>query len=67
MQGGFKYDYIRWWHSSWASPSGLILMGGEGGQPWTTEKIMEDGNAIYSFDLKYDTVYNYEVSWIYYE
>ena len=42
-------------------------MGGYGGGPCRTEKILEDGNAIYSFDLKYDTMYNYEVSCIYYD
>ena len=43
---------IRDAHSSWASPSGLLLMGGY--ETRTTEKIQEDGTSSYSFDLKYD-------------
>jgi len=46
----------RWWHSSWASPSGLILMGG-GKSKNTTEKINEDGTSSYSFPLEYNTHY----------
>ena len=46
---------IRWDHSSWAAPSGLILMGGTGSKR-TTEKILEDGTSSYSFELKYDTL-----------
>merc|ERR1711994_1183795 len=41
-------------HSSWASPGGLILMGGDYSSR-TTEKIQEDGTSTYSFDLKYAT------------
>ena len=44
---------IRYHHSSWASPSGLILLGGRGSKR-TTEKIQEDGTSSYSFELKYD-------------
>merc|ERR1711953_992287 len=43
----------RYHHSSWASPSGLILLGGRGSKR-TTEKIQEDGSSSYSFELKYD-------------
>merc|ERR1711953_1416688 len=39
-------------HTSWASPSGIVLMGGGGS---TTEKIQEDGTSTYSFDLRYTT------------
>ena len=45
---------IRWDHSSWASPSGVILLGSGydyGGK--TTEKIQEDGTSTASFDLEY--------------
>ena len=44
---------IRFRHSSWASPSGLILLGG--GFSNTTEIIGEDGTSSYSFDLRYKT------------
>ena len=47
---------IRRYHSSWASPGGLILMGGYGSSSErTTEKIQEDETSTYSFDLKYST------------
>ena len=48
--------FIRDQHSSWASPSGIILMGGwhSGSQRNTTEKIQPDGNSSYSFYLNYD-------------
>jgi len=42
-------------HSSWASPSGTILMGGWD-SPGTSEKIDESGTSSYSFDLEYDTI-----------
>ena len=45
--------FIRYWHSSWDSPAGVILMGGGGGE--TSEKIEEDGTSAYSFNMKYDT------------
>merc|ERR1719219_938055 len=41
-------------HSSWASPSGLILLGGTDSQT-TTEKIQENGTSTQSFGLKYPT------------
>ena len=48
--------FIRDQHSSWASPSGIILMGGwhSGSQRNTTEKIQPDGTSIYSFYLNYE-------------
>ena len=45
---------IRYRHSSWDSPSGLILLGG-GYSRRTTEKIQQDGGSSYSFELKYST------------
>ena len=44
----------RFRHSSWASPSGMILLGGLFSRR-TTEKIGEDGTSSYSFELKYNT------------
>ena len=43
---------IRWKSSSWASPSGIILMGGDVSDK-TTEQIQEDGTSTYSFALKH--------------
>ena len=40
--------------ASWASPSGVILLGGYGSTT-TTEKIQEDGTSTYSFNLTYST------------
>jgi len=47
----------RYYHSSWDSPAGVILMGGDGryGSPRTTEKILQDGTSTASFDLRYST------------
>ena len=45
---------IRIRHSSWASPSGLILLGGTDSKK-TSEKIQEDGTSSFSFELKYRT------------
>ena len=48
---------VRRDHSSWASPSGLILLGsGHIYSGKTTEKIEEDGTSTASFELKYSTV-----------
>ena len=45
---------IRYQHASWASPSGIILMGGLGfNSESSTEKIGEDGTSTNSFDLKH--------------
>ena len=43
----------RYWHSSWASPSGLTILMGGGDSPETTEKIQEDGTSVRSFDLDF--------------
>ena len=42
-------------HSSWASPSGTVLLGGSG-SPETTE-LLDDttGNSVMHFPLKYHT------------
>ena len=45
---------IRYDHCSWASPSGIILMGGYNSRK-TTEKIQENGTSTVSFALKYST------------
>ena len=45
----------RYFHSSWSSPSGLVLLGGEA-SPTTSERLQEGGNTTYSFPLHYDTV-----------
>merc|ERR1712232_453015 len=42
----------RHWHSSWASPSGVILLGGDGSLR-TSERIQDDGTSTDSFSLKY--------------
>ena len=46
---------IRWDHSSWASPSGLILLGSEYGDSDTTEKIQPGGTSTASFRLQHST------------
>jgi len=38
----------RFYHSSWASPSGVRILGGE-----TSEKIQDDGTSVRDFDLEY--------------
>ena len=43
----------RYLHSSWDSPSGLILLGGAN-NPGTGEKILQNGGS--SFELLYPTV-----------
>ena len=45
---------IRYYHCSWAAPSGLFLLGGAVSKR-TTEKILENGTSSSSFELKYDT------------
>jgi len=45
---------VRWHHTSWDSPAGVILMGGPGSRK-TTEKILQDGSTTASFPLKYST------------
>ena len=46
---------LRGMHSSWASPSGTILMGGYD-SPKTTEKLGTNGFTTDSFTLQYDAV-----------
>ena len=46
---------IRYYHSSWASPSGVILMGGRYSET-TTEKIQPGGTSTASFNLKHSTM-----------
>ena len=44
---------VRYRHISWDSPSGVILLGGEGsGITKTTEKMQENGTTSYSFNLE---------------
>jgi len=43
-------------HSSWASPSGVILLGGEG-SPRTSERIQEDGTSVSGFTLEHSLLY----------
>merc|ERR1712112_511427 len=43
----------RFYHSSWMSQHGVVLMGG--GSPSTSEILTEDGQSSPSFTLKYDT------------
>ena len=43
-------------HSSWASSSGVILLGGRDlNSSQTTERIQQNGTSVGSFDLKYLT------------
>ena len=48
-----KFLIIRFRHSSWDSPSGLMLLGGWDSRN-TSEKI-KNGTSSASFDLKYST------------
>ena len=43
-------------HVSWATASGVYLIGGES-SPRTSEKLKVDGSVQYGFGLKYDTLY----------
>merc|ERR1711874_279780 len=43
----------RYYHSSWASPSGVILLGGENSTR-NSERIQDDGTSTDSFSLGYD-------------
>merc|ERR1712130_996842 len=45
----------RFSHSSWASPSGVILLGGESYSTSrdTSERIQEDGTSVSGFPLEY--------------
>ena len=44
---------IRRDHSSWASPSGAMLLGGLYSKN-TSERIQEDGTSVRGFPLEYD-------------
>jgi len=45
----------RTYHSSWASPSGVILLGGvERDSRLTSERIQEDGTSVSGFPLEYN-------------
>ena len=45
----------RYYHSSWISPAGLVLMGGLN-NPNTTELLSSsDSSSSYSFNLEYET------------
>ena len=44
----------RWGHVSWATDSGVYLIGGQISSK-TSEKVMLNGSVVESFGLKYDT------------
>ena len=46
----------RYWHSSWQSPAGLVLIGG--GYSYTTTELLSssDSSSSSNFTLQYDTV-----------
>merc|ERR1719204_2357989 len=45
----------RYYHSSWASPSGVILLGGRYNPNLRTSgRIQEDGTSVSGFPLEYD-------------
>ena len=45
----------RFGHSSWASPSGRIILMGGGESGLTTEEIQEDTTSLESFPLQYSS------------
>ena len=46
----------RWGHSAWASPQGIMMLGGWDNRAWTTSEILlENGDTKLGFRLKYDT------------
>ena len=46
----------RWYHTSWNTPEGVLLMGGEDfGSNNTTELILNNGSSVEMFKLKYPT------------
>ena len=49
-----QLQHNRWYHSSWMSQHGVVLMGGTGSLT-TTEILTEDGQSSPSFTLKYET------------
>ena len=46
--------YPRYYHSSWVTPQGGILLIGGTASPTTTEIVYQNGTSIRSFDLKYN-------------
>ena len=44
-------------HVSWATSSGVYLLGGSSSAKRTSEKVNEDGSVEESFSLKYDARY----------
>merc|ERR1712227_688024 len=48
--------HVRYHHSSWTSPMGIVLMGG-GSSYTTTELLRDDGQSTEYFLLKYNTKY----------
>ena len=48
---------VRWGHSAWDSPQGIMMLGGWGSnRAWTTSEIlMESGDTRTGFSLNYDT------------
>ena len=51
----------RYDHVSWATGSGVYLMGGYSG-PRTSEKVKEDGSVEDGFVLKYELRFHYSSS-----
>ena len=49
-------DKRRWLHSAWASPQGIMLLGG-GYSRKTTEILLDNGDTIPGFRLGYETRY----------
>ena len=46
----------RYYHSSWTSPMGIVLMGGwDSDSETTTELLTDDGQSTDYFSLKYST------------
>ena len=45
----------RYYHTSWTSPMGIVLMGGQTSGT-TTELLTDDGQSVELFSLKYDTL-----------
>ena len=47
----------RYQHSSWESPAGLVLIGGDGSGTGTTTELLSssDSSSSYNFTLEYET------------
>ena len=50
-----EFLITRFGHSSWASPSGRIILMGGGESGLTTEEIQEDTTSLESFPLQYSS------------